>query len=144
MTISYDVPGGLSLPVCGDRDLLKQAILNIAVNGLEAMPEGGELTVRAEEKSGLARLSISDTGPGIPEAQLAEIFKLYFTTKKSGSGIGLAVCYRTLQLHGGELSVESKVGEGSTFCLTIPIARMEDVVEQGFHNNLAAGAGAAL
>ena len=142
--IICDAPATLSLPICGDRDLLKQAILNIAVNGMEAMPDGGELKIQAAENAGFASLSIGDTGPGIPEAQLNEIFKLYFTTKQHGSGIGLAVCYRTAQLHGGELSVESKLGEGATFRLTIPIVRTEDVVEQGVHHNLVVGAGSAV
>jgi signal transduction histidine kinase len=144
ITISCEGPADARLVICGDRDLLKQAILNIAVNGLEAMGVGGELRFCAEERSGMARLSISDNGPGIPESQLAEIFKLYFTTKKNGSGIGLAVCYRTLQLHGGDLSVESSPGQGSTFHLSVPVFHVEDLVDQSAHHNLAAGASAVV
>jgi signal transduction histidine kinase len=139
ITVTFEEFSDSPLVIYGDRDLLKQAILNIAVNGLEAMEKSGNLRFYAEEHSGMARLSISDTGPGIPESQLAEIFKLYFTTKKNGSGIGLAVCYRTLQLHGGELSVESTNGIGSTFHLTVPLSRMEDFVEQSGRHGLAAG-----
>jgi signal transduction histidine kinase len=139
-TITFEITGGASLEICGDRDLLKQAIINIAVNGLEAMADGGVLRMRAQELAGSAQLSISDTGPGIPEAQAAEIFKLYYTTKKGGSGIGLAVAYRTLQLHGGVLSVESEAGKGSTFHLVMPMVRVEETVENSTHG-IAAGAG---
>jgi signal transduction histidine kinase len=132
------------LPVCGDRDLLKQAMLNIAVNGLEAMTAGGRLRIRCMKAAGVARVSVSDTGPGIAPEQLAEIFRLYYTTKKGGSGIGLAVSYRTLQLHGGELYVESEPGKGSTFHLSLPIVRLEEAVEKDVAEHIAAGAGTPL
>jgi signal transduction histidine kinase len=133
-------PPELALPVYGDRDLLKQAVLNIAVNALEAMTPGGALRLHAEMTESMASLSISDTGPGIPDSQLAEIFKLYFTTKENGSGIGLAVSYRTLQLHGGELSVESRVGKGSTFRLTVPMVVREEAIEESSAHSLTSGA----
>jgi signal transduction histidine kinase len=142
MTLTFE--GAEDLMVYGDRDLLKQALMNVVLNGLEAMSAGGELRMRASADGGMARLSVTDTGPGIPEAQLEEIFKLYFTTKKNGSGIGLAVSYRTLQLHGGELKVESKAGEGSTFHLVLPMIGREDVVEEGVSQPVVAGAGTTL
>jgi signal transduction histidine kinase len=141
IAIMVEVPEGLALRTCGDPDLLKQAIINIAVNALEAMGDSGTLRIVAQELAGSARLSIADTGPGIPETQLAEIFKLYFTTKKGGSGIGLAVAYRTLQLHGGVLSVESQQGKGSTFHMILPMVRTEETVENSATHGFAAGAG---
>jgi signal transduction histidine kinase len=108
--------------VLGDRDLLKQAVLNLAVNGIEAMTEGGELRIHVARNGSLGLLRISDTGTGIPEAVRQKIFNLYFTTKKNGSGIGLAVAYRTLQLHGGDIRLETEPGKGSTFELRLPLA----------------------
>ena len=120
--------------------MIKQAVMNIAVNAIEVMSSCGRLTIRAAADGGFARLSIRDTGPGIAEAHLKKIFQLYFTTKENGSGIGLAIAYRTLQLHGGELSVESEVGKGSTFHLALPVMRTEDAVEEGSRNGVAAHA----
>jgi len=103
-----------------DADLLKQAILNIVINGAQAMPSGGELGVRLTEEARVAVLKIEDHGEGIPNEIRDRIFDLYFTTKREGSGIGLAMTYRILQLHHGQLDVESKQGDGSTFTLRIP------------------------
>jgi signal transduction histidine kinase len=105
-----------------DADLLKQALLNVVLNGAQAMPDGGELSVRLTEDGRSAILQIQDHGEGIPDDIRPRIFDLYFTTKRDGSGIGLAMTYRILQLHHGHLDVESKVGEGSTFTLHIPAA----------------------
>ena len=117
-----------------DADLLKQATLNVLQNGAQAMPDGGQLEVTLEEErtpaanghgaaSGRsAVLRIADQGPGIPEDIRSKIFDLYFTTKSGGSGIGLAMTYRILQLHQGSIDVQSKVGEGTEFCLRIPLA----------------------
>ena len=111
----------------GDRDLLHQALLNIIVNAVEATPAGGEVRVAASVSDGACRLRISDTGPGIPEPVKKKIFQLYFTTKSGGSGIGLAVAYRSLQLHGGDIKVETKLGEGTSFELIIPALQKEAV-----------------
>jgi signal transduction histidine kinase len=111
----------------GDRDLLHQALLNIIVNAVEATPAGGEVRVAASVSDGACRLRISDTGPGIPEPVKKKLFQLYFTTKSGGSGIGLAVAYRSLQLHGGDIKVETKLGEGTSFELIIPALPKEAV-----------------
>jgi signal transduction histidine kinase len=111
----------------GDRDLLHQALLNIIVNAVEATPAGGQVHVEAFVSDGACRLRITDTGSGIPEPVKNKIFQLYFTTKSGGSGIGLAVAYRSLQLHGGDIKVESQVGEGTSFELTIPALQKEAV-----------------
>ncbi len=134
-----------------DADLFKQAVLNVIQNGAQAMTEGGRLKVILEEDrwaegsaspmpgNGLgpasdkpapsawksALLRIADEGPGIPEEIRARIFDLYFTTKSGGSGIGLAMTYRILQLHHGSVDVQSREGRGTEFRLHIPLASAE-------------------
>ena len=105
-----------------DADLLKQAVLNVIQNGAQAMPEGGRLDVILEESYKAATLRIADQGPGIPEEIRGKIFDLYFTTKSGGSGIGLAMTYRILQLHHGSVEVESNPDRGTEFRLRIPLA----------------------
>ncbi len=104
-----------------DGDLLRQALLNIVLNGAQAMQNGGRLEVLLAEDARWAVLSISDQGEGIATDVLPKIFDLYFTTKKTGSGIGLAMTYRIVQLHNGKIDVESHVGRGTKFTLRIPI-----------------------
>lgn len=115
-----------------DADLLKQAIINVVQNAAQAMPQGGRLSVILEERpaaNGLpgraATLRIADQGPGIPDDIRDKIFDLYFTTKSGGSGIGLAMTYRILQLHHGSVEVQSRLGEGTEFLLRIPLAAAE-------------------
>jgi signal transduction histidine kinase len=130
-----------------DADLLKQATLNVIQNGAQSMPDGGRLEVVLEEgrepgrgatMNGHAQkspnassawkfavLRIADEGPGIPEDIREKIFDLYFTTKSAGSGIGLAMTYRILQLHHGSIEVQSEAGRGTEFLLRIPLAAAE-------------------
>jgi len=108
-----------------DADLLKQAVLNVIQNGAQAMPEGGKLEVSLEEDNKDAVLRIGDEGPGIPEEIREKIFDLYFTTRSAGSGIGLAMTYRILQLHHGGVEVQSKADRGTEFQLRIPLAATE-------------------
>jgi hypothetical protein len=104
----------------GDPDLLKQAILNVVNNGLEAMKNGGKLGVRTEWGGDECQLTIQDAGPGIaPEIQ-DRIFNLYFTTKQQGTGIGLATTFRVVQLHSGTIDFVSEQGKGTTFRLRFP------------------------
>jgi signal transduction histidine kinase len=103
-----------------DSDLIKQAILNVVLNGAQAMQSGGQLGVRVSEDSRHAIISIHDKGIGIPDDVREKMFDLYFTTKKDGSGIGLAMTYRIVQLHNGQIDVESEPGKGTTFVLRIP------------------------
>jgi signal transduction histidine kinase len=105
-----------------DADLLKQAALNVIENGAQAMPEGGTLRVVLEEQRKFAVLRIADQGPGIPDDIREKIFDLYFTTKTGGSGIGLAMTYRIVQLHYGSIEVQSNAGRGTEFLLRIPLA----------------------
>jgi signal transduction histidine kinase len=105
-----------------DADLIKQAILNVVLNGAQAMsPQGGELHVTLREEGRMASIEIADSGSGIPDEIRAKIFDLYFTTRKDGSGIGLAMTYRIIQLHSGSIDVQSKQNIGSTFTLKLPL-----------------------
>ncbi len=106
----------------GDKELLQQAIVNIVRNALDAMPEGGKLEVRLAQEAGEVALAVSDTGPGVAEEIRDRIFQLYFSTKESGSGIGLAMAYRAAQLHGGTIDVDSAPGRGATFRMRVPAA----------------------
>jgi len=108
-----------------DADLIKQAALNVIQNGAQSMPEGGRLEVVLEEDRRSAVLRIADEGPGIPDEIREKIFDLYFTTKSGGSGIGLAMTYRILQLHHGSVEVQSEIGRGTEFRLRIPLAATE-------------------
>jgi len=105
-----------------DRDLMKQAVLNVVVNAIEAMPEGGDLRFEAHAFEDTAELRISDTGSGIPPELREKIFRLYFTTRKEGSGIGLAMTFRIVQLHDGTIDFTSEPGQGTTFWIRLPIA----------------------
>jgi signal transduction histidine kinase len=105
-----------------DRDLLKQAVLNVVVNAIEAMPEGGELRFEAFAGEDMAEIRVSDTGAGIPPELRDKIFRLYFTTRKEGSGIGLAMSFRIVQLHDGTIDFTSEPGKGTTFFIRLPIA----------------------
>jgi signal transduction histidine kinase len=104
-----------------DADLLKQALLNVVINGAQAMSEGGKLRVSLAEDGRVALLSIHDQGAGIPPDVRDKIFDLYFTTKKDGSGIGLAMTYRIVELHNGSIEVESDATHGTTFILRFPL-----------------------
>ncbi len=108
------------LNINGDPDLLKQAILNVVNNGMEAMEEGGKLTVCAGWSDDECQVTITDDGPGIPTEVQSRIFNLYFTTKEHGSGIGLATTFRVVQLHSGTIDFVSEQGKGATFRMRFP------------------------
>lgn len=113
-----------TLTVKGDADLLKQTLLNVIINGCQAMPEGGPLTVTtSRDAKGSACVTITDRGVGIADEDQERIFNLYYTTKKGGTGIGLAQAFRAVQLHGGEIAFRSQVGVGTTFEIILPAAR---------------------
>jgi signal transduction histidine kinase len=104
-----------------DPALLRQALLNLALNGCQAMPNGGKLTMGAKTaKDRRVALTIEDSGVGIPADKLDRIFDLYYTTKPEGTGIGLSIVYRIVQLHGGEIEVQSTEGRGTTFRMLLP------------------------
>jgi PAS domain S-box-containing protein len=107
----------------GDADLLKQTLLNVIINGCQAMPEGGPLKVATSRGSdGSARVTIADRGVGIADDDQERIFNLYYTTKKGGTGIGLAQAFRAVQIHGGLIRFDSQIGVGTTFEIILPAA----------------------
>jgi len=113
------------LTVKVDVDLMKQALLNVVINGVQAMPQGGLLTISARRQNGAVVAEIRDEGGGIPRDVQEKIFELYFTTKKDGSGIGLAQTYQILQWHYGSVDFESTEGIGTVFRFNIPSAAAE-------------------
>jgi PAS domain S-box-containing protein len=123
-------PSPEPLPVRIDSDLVKQAILNIVLNGVQAMPDGGTLRIAGKREGDGATIMVRDQGAGIPENIRDKIFNLYFTTKSGGSGIGLAMAYRVVQLHHGSLEFTSIVEHGTTFYLRFPLVEMAANGEQ--------------
>ncbi len=109
-----------------DRDLLKQALLNVVMNAVEAMKDGGRLELSARQTGRECVIRISDQGAGIPPEVRDKIFNLYFTTKGSGSGIGLAMTFRVVQLHNGTIDFTSEVGKGTTFWLRLPALETDE------------------
>jgi signal transduction histidine kinase len=108
------------LPIKVDLDLMKQALLNVVINGVQAMSAGGLLTISARRENNTVVAEIRDEGGGIPQDMHDKIFELYFTTKKDGSGIGLAQTYQILQWHYGSVDFESAEGAGTVFRFHIP------------------------
>jgi two-component system NtrC family sensor kinase len=107
-----------------DADQIQQVFMNILLNAADAMAEnGGTLTIQTDFKDGMAKVSFTDTGCGIPKEHLLKLFDPFFTTKQTGkgTGLGLAISYGIIQSHSGEIEVESEVGKGSTFRVKLPI-----------------------
>jgi len=113
-------------PVLVDRQLLKQALMNLFLNAVEAMPGGGRLTVSLERRGETASIEIQDTGRGIPPEHTQRVFQLFFTTRPGGSGIGLATAFRTVQFLNGSIDFKSEVGRGTTFRIELPLARQAE------------------
>jgi len=111
-----------AIPVKVDVDLIKQAMLNVVLNGVQAMPNGGSLTITTHRDEDAVVTEIRDEGIGIPAAVQEKVFELYFTTKKTGSGIGLAQTYQIMQWHYGSVDYDSQEGKGTTFRLRLPLA----------------------
>ncbi len=107
-----------------DLDVMKQAILNVIINGMQAMPQGGTLTISAQRDEDSVITEIRDQGVGIPHELQEKIFELYFTTRKGGSGIGLAQTYQALQWHYGSIDFETVEGQGTTFRLRLPVVEI--------------------
>jgi signal transduction histidine kinase len=110
-----------SLLARADSDLLKQALLNVVLNGVQAMPQGGTLSIRASKEDDEIMVEVRDQGSGIPAEIRDKIYDLYFTTKKTGTGIGLAMTYKVMQLHHGSVDFESGDGRGTSFRLRLPL-----------------------
>jgi PAS domain S-box-containing protein len=122
VTVTCQLPSK-PLMVKVDTDFIKQAILNVVLNGVQAMPNGGKLTVSARREDDMVVTEIRDQGNGIPADAQDKIFELYFTTKKEGTGIGLAQTYQILQWHYGSVDFESVEGKGTTFRLRLPLVQ---------------------
>ena len=105
-----------------DRGLLKQAVLNLVLNAVEAMPTGGQLRLVLSRRGEMAEITVGDTGKGIPAENRQKIFQLFFTTRPGGSGIGLASTFRIVQLHNGSIDFTTEVGRGTTFRIELPLA----------------------
>jgi PAS domain S-box-containing protein len=121
VTIKREVPIE-PVTVNVDSDLVKQALLNVVLNGVQAMPDGGTLTLAAVRYDDSAEVAVRDQGGGIPPEIRDKIFNLYFTTKQKGSGIGLAMTYRVMQLHNGSIEFDTVEHQGTTFHLRFPLA----------------------
>jgi signal transduction histidine kinase len=114
------------LPVIDfDERYMKQALLNLVKNAIAAMPQGGKLTIKTEAQEAGILIRVYDTGIGIPEEHLSKIFEPYFTTKETGSGLGLTLVFKIIREHQGEITVKSKLGEGSCFTIALPIPQKE-------------------
>jgi len=122
VTVKHECPANLPA-INADQAMLRQALLNLALNGCQAMPDGGTLRISCRPAArGRVEVDVEDTGVGIPPENLQKIFDLYFTTKERGSGIGLSMVYRIVQLHDGEVEVQSTPGSGTRFRLAFPQA----------------------
>jgi len=127
VTIRQECPTILP-DINADQGMLMQAVLNLAINALQAMPDGGSLRLGCQVASRRrVALSVEDTGVGIPPEDLPRIFDLYFTTKEKGSGIGLSMVFRIVQLHDGEVEVQSTPGGGTKFILFFPQAITQEL-----------------
>lgn len=115
---SYDA----GLPRCRiDSNLIKQAILNVIINAEQAMEHGGELMIRTSANKKYIQIDITDTGTGIPKEIMDKIFQVYFSTKKTGTGLGLPTAKRIIEEHKGMISVQSEEGKGTNFSIQLPI-----------------------
>jgi two-component system, OmpR family, sensor kinase len=123
--------------VCGDKDRLKQVFVNLIGNAISYTPAGGEVVVGVSKAGDLARVTITDTGPGIAPEDLPHIFERFYRAEKSrtrsrdgskGFGLGLSIAYWIVNNHGGKIDVNSTVGEGTTFCVWLPLS-VDDCIE---------------
>jgi len=121
--VKFQIEAPDDLPhVSGDAGQLQQAVIALATNAIDAMPEGGLLRISGQTNGNAVLIEVSDSGVGIPEENISRIFEPFFTTKEigKGTGLGLAVCYGILTEHGGSLDVQSTPGVGTTFTISLP------------------------
>ena len=119
VTIDHTHPSLPSIVRC-DRAMLRQGLRNLTVNAFQAMPEGGRIGIAVSHPKGWIQIDIEDDGPGMPPEVLERAFELYYTTKAEGSGIGLSMVFRIMQLHGGSIDIESTVGGGHAGAVEAP------------------------
>jgi two-component system sensor histidine kinase HydH len=108
-------------PLKADREYLRQTLLNLILNGIQAMTEGGTLTLAASKSNGNFLISVTDTGTGIAPENRTRIFEPYFTTKAKGTGLGLAVSRRIVEAHGGTITAANESGGGCRFVISLPL-----------------------
>jgi len=130
----WKVPDKLPM-ITGDRDKLKQVILNLLSNAVKYNSENGKITMAAETRNNSIAISVNDTGPGIPEESLPQLFKKFYRvpgTEKlaQGTGLGLSICKKIVEAHGGEITVESQVGIGTTFSFVIPLKLRDQITSK--------------
>jgi two-component system sensor histidine kinase HydH len=118
VSVKLDIADGIS--ISSDRNKLRQILTNLIQNSLDAITETGEIRIKAKEQGNNVMLTVSDSGAGIPDNEIGRIFKPFYTTKTKGTGLGLAIVERYVKALGGKLAVESTIGNGSTFSITIP------------------------
>jgi signal transduction histidine kinase len=109
--------------VAGEEERLRQVLINLCLNALEATPAGGKVTVSAGYEGERVWLTVDDAGPGVPPEVRERIFEPFFTTKAQGSGLGLSIVHAIVTQHGGTLEVGSAPGGGARFILRLPVAR---------------------
>jgi len=121
VSLTLEVADGLPT-VMIDGQLCRQAILNLVLNSLQALPEGGRVVVRVDRVGERLRVSVEDDGPGLGEEALRRAFEPFFTTKDGGTGLGLSIAFQIADSHGGDLRGENRPGGGARFVLEIPLA----------------------
>lgn len=115
-----------------DREIFASALLNLMINAQQAMPEGGQLILRTSALGNLVSLDVIDTGIGMDTAVAARIFEAFYSTKPGGSGLGLPTTARIIESHGGRISIQSEVGQGTKFTIDLPVpARLTAVSKAG-------------
>ena len=120
LSLSEDLP-----PLMGDREQLKQVFLNIILNAIQAMPNGGKIEISTGLGDGIVQVKISDTGCGIPKDLKERIFDPFFTTKDDGTGLGLSIAQGIVERHRGKIEVVSEEGKGSTFIVSLPLKEVK-------------------
>lgn len=113
---------GETASIAIDPEQIKQVLLNLVLNAIQAMPDGGEIILRSRQESSSVILEISDQGSGIAESNLERIFDPFFTTRANGTGLGLSIAYQIVHGHGGDISVRNNSGRGATFAVILPLA----------------------
>jgi signal transduction histidine kinase len=131
--ISSNLEGSAENEIAADPELLHRALSNLILNSIEAMPEGGTLTLRANQRQDFIHIEISDTGSGLAPEESAQLFTPYYTSKAHGTGLGLAIVQSIVSDHGGRISVTSKSGQGTTFMIELPVNRDKLPAASGTH-----------
>lgn len=125
------------LPVLADPELLHRALSNLVLNALDAMPKQGSLTLRTRLERESARIEVSDTGPGLSREECARLFTPYYTSKLHGTGLGLAIVQSVISDHGGNVSVTSEIGKGTTFMIELPAQPAKLALSQSSFNAMS-------